>query len=147
VREVVSRCGSRIAAILIIPLVLCGCERVWYLTIEAVADGRPKFCFTTSSGCNGDGIQFHSILISEVDTNGMVLSHAWSLESKSVDSDDHLIKHLAYGVVPKGWVEDGPAASLRVGAYYSVNGQFVFVLSGGGRAKVYSLADFLDKRS
>ena len=57
-----------------------------------------------------------------------------------------MIKHLVYGVVPKGWVEDGPAVSLRDGVYYSVNGEFVFVLSGQGVGKVYSLAEFLGQR-
>lgn len=145
-RKVIYRCRSVVLAFVVAPLVLCACERVWYLTVEAVTNGRPEFCFTRSAGCKGEGVQFSSIIIAEVDKNDAVLSQIWALQPKAAQPQDYVIKHLAYGVVPKGWAEDRPAPSLRDGAYYSVNGQFIFALSAEGTATVYSLADFLDKR-
>ena len=133
--------SRRIAVVcLVTAALLCACERVWYLTVIAVADGRPEFCISRYSGCRGEGVQLTLVVVSTVDASGKSQAQVWKIHP--MIGHDQGLRHIAYGVLPQGWVEDSPAAPLNDGTFYSVNGQFFFQLSGQQRARLYSFAEF-----
>ncbi len=139
---VLARAFAGRASLVVACLALSACERVWYLTIVSLTDNRPEFCITRSKGCVGEGIQLRTIIVSQVDEDGKRLGDVWTIEERSASDQNDRIRSLVYGVAPKGWVEDAPAAPLRVNTYYSVNEQFYFILLGNGRSRVESLAEF-----
>ena len=136
-----------------LPLWMCiaiwmvvGCTREWNFSISSHVGEQPEFCFSERSGCGGNGVQLVSIDIEEVDGRGQRVGVAWSLQGHSAQQSDFVIKRLTYGVVPPGWVQSTGPVPLRKGAYYSVMGEFYFILLDDDDVRVYTREEFF-KRS
>ena len=129
-------------AVLLYALALAACSRVWYLSIAATNSSTPVLCFSAAKNCRGDGVQFYSIDISEVNKKGEAVSVAWSIQGKSNRTNDYVLKRLTYGVLPNGWIEKEPARRLQPGKFYSVEEEFYFTTFADGTSKILTRERF-----
>jgi hypothetical protein len=129
----------------LLPIFFSGCTREWNLSISSVVGGEPEFCFSQHGTCRDEGVQFVSIQIDEVDEHGQPVKIAWSIQGKSNQTNDFVIKRLIYGSLPPGWVQTSEPTPLRRGVYYSVMGQFYFVLSASDDVRIYPREEFFKK--
>ena len=81
-------------------------------------------------------------MIDEVDAHGNKLSVAWAIQGHSQSPKDFILNRLVYGRLPTGWAEANSAIALREKTYYSINGEFYFVLLGQGRSRVFARKEF-----
>jgi hypothetical protein len=118
------------------------CTQKWYLSILSAANGIPEFCFSDTSWCGGRGHHLPLISVTEVDAQGHPIAVVWSLQGHSDAPQDYVINKFRYGTLPHGWVELSSSTPLREHVYYSVLGEFYFVLLGEGKSRVYLREEF-----
>lgn len=115
--------SARASLTLLVPVLLCGCPRIWYLSIRPGEEpSRPSLCITRFSECTGKGMQFASFDIWEVGRGGEQLRLMWRIEP--VEPAE--IREIQYGVVPTGYREVSPASPLTPNMFYSVVGKWFF---------------------
>jgi hypothetical protein len=139
------------AAICVLSVFLAGCPREWQFTVTDLSDpAHPILCLSEYSNCRGSGISFSSFIIAEVDESGRYvssgkLSHPMWLIKPIANVP---LKEVKYGQVPEGWKETEAAKPLRLGKFYSANGNHFFrivEIDGRVRAEVFSHDEFLEK--
>jgi hypothetical protein len=135
----------RFAALLCLLVISSGCTREWFLTVQPAADGNVELCFSSSDGCRGDGVQFASLQIARVDTEGHPGEVVWSLQGHSNVPSEYILKRVTYGHPPPGWVEVHAPIPIAENVYYSVAGEFFFERTGARKFHVYPREEFFSR--
>jgi len=134
--------ASCVLFIIFLLLALTACTRKWYLAIDESNGSNPILCFSSMDHCIGDGVQFYSLVISEVNEKGKEVQPIWSIQGKSDRSDDYVIKRLTYGVVPKGWIELQPPMEIKTNTFYGVDGGLYFIKLPNGTYQIFQREAF-----
>ena len=118
-----------VALILILPLLIFGCQQKWYFAITNVSDpSHPHFCISSFRNCSGDGVRLDILRVSEIDSNGDEKRTMWAIEL----IEDSKINKFKYGTAPAGYKELMPAIPLETGKFYRTARWYYFKLTQHG---------------
>jgi hypothetical protein len=136
---------KQLAFVLLLCVMMSGCTRQWFVTVQQSPDRSTDLCFSRSDGCHGGGVEFASLQISRVDPTGRPSQVVWSLQWRSNTPSHYILKHVIYGHTPPGWVQVHAPVPLATNVYYSIAGEFFFKRSQAGEFHVYPRQQFFSQ--
>jgi hypothetical protein len=136
---------KRTVAIFFLVVIATGCTREWFLAVQPFGGGKIELCFSRSTGCLGDGVQFTALQISRVNQEGQTLEVVWLIQGHSNTPSDYVLKRVVYGNTPPGWIQVHPPTPIVDNTYYSVGGEFYFERAAEGDFHVYPREEFFSQ--
>ena len=124
---------------------IAACTQQWFFSVEAGKDRIPIFCFSSKANCNGEAVQFATVVISEVDPAGNTVGIVWAVQGASSVTEHYQLNRLVYGVVPPGWKENVAPQSLRAGTFYTAMDNFYFSFDSAGKFRVWPREQFFSE--
>jgi hypothetical protein len=124
---------------------IASCTKEWTLTIVSIDPEQPTLCFQARSGCDGRGVQFDTIVVTEVTSRGDPIDETWAIRGASESQAGYVIHKIRYGHAPPGWIEEIKAKPIKIGSYYSVNSRYYLTRMANNKYVVIPREKFLSK--